>query len=45
VGKIAKKIHCHVVKDTLLQTAFSAILPTGRIQYYKYVMVIRFSFF
>jgi len=26
----AIKIQCHVVKNTLLQTAFSAILPTGR---------------
>jgi len=23
------KIQCHIVKNTLLQTAFSAILPTG----------------
>jgi len=27
----ALKIPCHVVKNTLLQTAFSAILPTGRL--------------
>jgi len=26
----ALKIQCHVVKNTLLQTAFSAILPTGK---------------
>jgi len=39
VGKIAKKqsegvlkIQCHVVKDTLLQTSFSAILPTGMME-------------
>jgi len=25
----ALKIQCHVVKNTLLETAFSAILPTG----------------
>jgi len=25
------KIQCHIVKNTLLQTAFSAILPTGLI--------------
>jgi len=32
VGKIvnsALKIQCHVVKNALLQTAFSAIFPTG----------------
>jgi len=34
VGKIAKKqsenkIQCRIVKNTLLQTVFSAILPTG----------------
>jgi len=29
VGKISKKIQCHVVKNTLLQTAFFSILPTG----------------
>jgi len=26
----ALKIQCHVVKKTILQTAFSAILPTGK---------------
>jgi len=26
----ALKTQCHIVKNTLLQTAFSAILPTGR---------------
>jgi len=26
---ISLKIQCHVVKHTLLQTAFLAILPTG----------------
>jgi len=29
---LALKIQCHVVKNTLLQTAFSAILPTGRLE-------------
>jgi len=27
----ALKIQCHIVNDTLLQTAFSAILPTWKI--------------
>jgi len=43
VGKIAKKqsegvrfllilkLQCHIVKNTLRQTAFSAILPTGKL--------------
>jgi len=26
----AFKIQCHIVKNTLLQTAFSVILPTGK---------------
>jgi len=26
---LALKIQCHVVKNTLLQTSFSAIFPTG----------------
>jgi len=28
----AFKIQCHIVKNALLQTAFSAILPTGILQ-------------
>jgi len=30
----ALKIQCHVVNNTLLQTAFSAILPTGIVQFF-----------
>jgi len=37
VGKIAKKqsegVWCHIVQNTLLQTAFSAIMPTGISKY------------
>jgi len=28
-GVSALKIQCHIIKNTLLQTAFSTILPTG----------------
>jgi len=31
----ALKIQCHVVKNILLRTAFSAILPTGKILKYN----------
>jgi len=49
VGKIAKKnslkLQYHIVKNTLLQTAFAAILLSGLIQNEIIYMMLLFSAF
>jgi len=40
---LALKMQCHVVNNTLLQTAFSAISPTGQLTYMVNLLAFLFE--